>query len=242
MNHDIFAGHWKQMRGTLKSWWGKLSDDDFEWIEGQKDKLIGLVQEKYGFTRGQAREEVDRRFNEYDDKDSTASVRDMTAKVYELGKTAASKARGAVTALAMNLQRRGLPYEKTNWRLWLQTSTHLFANTRSHCYSLESAWATYFSAREMTSRLLKKTHMLRCAQSPRYNVLIKYASARRFFARLASEIFLSSLRTEFFSNLLGIRRLRIKSRTAHDLTVPENSIAMQQKWGSHAQTNDQLRC
>jgi hypothetical protein len=53
-----------------------------------------------------------------------------------------------------------------------------------------------------TSRLLKKTHMLRCAQSSRSNVLIKYASARRFFARLASEIFLSSLETEFFSNVL----------------------------------------
>ena len=39
MNHDIFAGQWKQMRGTLKSWWGKLSDDDFEWIGEQKDKL-----------------------------------------------------------------------------------------------------------------------------------------------------------------------------------------------------------
>jgi uncharacterized protein YjbJ (UPF0337 family) len=100
MNHNIFAGQWKQMRSTLKSWWGKLSDDDFEWIEGQKDRLIGLVQEKYGYTPDQAREEVDRRFNEYDDKDSTASVRDMTAKVFELGKTAASKARGAVTALA----------------------------------------------------------------------------------------------------------------------------------------------
>jgi len=43
MNYDIFAGQWKQMRGTLKSWWGKLSDDDFEWIAGQKDKLIGLA-------------------------------------------------------------------------------------------------------------------------------------------------------------------------------------------------------
>ena len=86
MNHDIFAGQWKQMRGTLKSWWGKLSDDDFEWIEGQKNKLIGLVQEKYGYTRDQAREEVDRRFNEYDDKDSSASVRDMTAKVTSLPK------------------------------------------------------------------------------------------------------------------------------------------------------------
>src|SRR3989442_6532556 len=52
------------------------------------------------------------------------------------------------------------------------------------------------------SRLLKKTHMLRCAQSPRSNVLVKYASARRFFARLASEIFLSSLQ-EFSCLLLG---------------------------------------
>jgi uncharacterized protein YjbJ (UPF0337 family) len=99
-NHDIFAGQWKQMRGTLKSWWGKLSDDDFEWIEGQKNKLIDLVQEKYGYTRDQAREEVDRRFNEYDDKDSTASVRELKAKVYELAETAASKARGVVTSLA----------------------------------------------------------------------------------------------------------------------------------------------
>jgi hypothetical protein len=42
--------------------------------------------------------------------------------------------------------------------------------------------------------LPKKTHMLRCAQSPRYDVLPKYAFARQFFARLASEIFLRSLR------------------------------------------------
>jgi uncharacterized protein YjbJ (UPF0337 family) len=100
MNHNIFAEQWKQMRVRLKSWWGKLTDDDFESIEGQKNKLIGLVEEKYGYTRDQAREEVDRRFNEYGDKDRIARVRDMTAKVYELGETAANKARGAVTALA----------------------------------------------------------------------------------------------------------------------------------------------
>jgi hypothetical protein len=45
--------------------------------------------------------------------------------------------------------------------------------------------------------------MLRCAQSARYNVLVKYACARRFFARLASEIFLSSLQTVLFTNLLA---------------------------------------
>ena len=100
MNHDIFAGQWKQMRGTLKSWWAKLSDDDFEWIEGQKDKLIGLVQEKYGYTRDQAEDEVDRRFNEYGEKERTATFQDIKARVYELGETAANKARGAVTTLA----------------------------------------------------------------------------------------------------------------------------------------------
>jgi hypothetical protein len=53
-----------------------------------------------------------------------------------------------------------------------------------------------------TGKPLKKPHMLRCAQSPHYNVLVKYASAPRFFARLASEFFLSSLQTEFFNSLL----------------------------------------
>ena len=68
MNEDIFAGQWKEMRGQLKSWWGKLTDDDFEWIGGQKDKLIGLIQERYGYTRDQARDEIERRFDEYSNK------------------------------------------------------------------------------------------------------------------------------------------------------------------------------
>jgi len=46
------------------------------------------------------------------------------------------------------------------------------------------------------------------------NVPAKYASARRFFARLASEIFLTSLQTAFFNNLLGIgpRLERLRGR------------------------------
>ena len=68
MNEDIFTGQWKEMRGALRSWWGKLTDDDFEWIGGQKDKLIGMIQEKYGYTRDQARDEMERRFDEYMNK------------------------------------------------------------------------------------------------------------------------------------------------------------------------------
>ena len=67
MNQDVFAGQWKQMRGELKSWWGKLADDDFDRIGGQKDKLIGVIQEKYGYAREKAQQEVEGRLQEYGD-------------------------------------------------------------------------------------------------------------------------------------------------------------------------------
>lgn len=65
MNQDVFEGRWRQMRGTLKSWWGKLTDDDLDRIGGQKDKLIGWVQEKYGYTRDKAQQEVEQHLREY---------------------------------------------------------------------------------------------------------------------------------------------------------------------------------
>jgi uncharacterized protein YjbJ (UPF0337 family) len=75
MNNDVFAGQWRQMRGSLKSWWGMLSDDDFERVGGEKDKLVGLVQERYGQTREEAEREVDRRLSEYDASGMAANLK-----------------------------------------------------------------------------------------------------------------------------------------------------------------------
>jgi len=61
MNNDIFEGKWKQMRGKAKVWWGKLTDDDLDKVKGNYDKLVGLLQEKYGYTREQAEEEWEKR-------------------------------------------------------------------------------------------------------------------------------------------------------------------------------------
>jgi uncharacterized protein YjbJ (UPF0337 family) len=82
MNEDVFAGQWKRMRGELKSWWGKLADDDLDRIGGQKDKLIGLVQEKYGYGRDHAEQEVERRFKEFGDK-TGGVVANITNKANE---------------------------------------------------------------------------------------------------------------------------------------------------------------
>ena len=38
MNSDILEGQWKQLKGTIKDKWGKLTDDDLDRIEGNYDK------------------------------------------------------------------------------------------------------------------------------------------------------------------------------------------------------------
>lgn len=110
MNQDISAGQWKQMRGTLKSWWGKLSDDDFDWIGGEKDKLIGLIQEKYGQSWDQAQQEVERRMKEYGEKmpDAGAAVAGIAAKAQELGAKARSKASELAETASSYLQEKNV--------------------------------------------------------------------------------------------------------------------------------------
>ena len=66
MNNDVLKGKWKQIRGEAKAWWGKLTDDDLERVAGKFDVLAGLLQEKYGYTRAHAIEEIDKRVTEYE--------------------------------------------------------------------------------------------------------------------------------------------------------------------------------
>ena len=64
MNQDIFEGKWKEMRGQIKEWWGKLTDDDLEQAAGNVEQIVGLLQQKYGYTRQRAEEEFNRRIKE----------------------------------------------------------------------------------------------------------------------------------------------------------------------------------
>ena len=67
MNKDIAEGKWKQLRGGAKAWWGKLTDDDFDRAAGKFDVLAGLLQEKYGYSREAAADEIDKRVTEFED-------------------------------------------------------------------------------------------------------------------------------------------------------------------------------
>lgn len=60
------SGKWTQFVGSARETWGELSDDDLEKVRGNREKLIGSVQERYGITRDEAAQQVDSWMNEND--------------------------------------------------------------------------------------------------------------------------------------------------------------------------------
>lgn len=62
-NSDQIKGKWKQQIGAAKIAWGKLTEDELLKVEGQQQKLAGLVQERYGITRDEAEKQVQRFFD-----------------------------------------------------------------------------------------------------------------------------------------------------------------------------------
>jgi uncharacterized protein YjbJ (UPF0337 family) len=59
MNWNRVEGKWKQVKGSAKERWGKLTDDDLDRISGQRDQLIGSIQERYGIAKDEAQRQVD---------------------------------------------------------------------------------------------------------------------------------------------------------------------------------------
>ena len=59
MNWDIVEGKWTQFKGDVKKQWDKLTDDELDVIAGNRDKLVGKIQESYGVSRDNADKQVD---------------------------------------------------------------------------------------------------------------------------------------------------------------------------------------
>lgn len=59
MNWDQIEGKWKELKGQAKVKWGKLTDDELDMAEGQRDQLVGKLQQKYGIAKEEAERQLD---------------------------------------------------------------------------------------------------------------------------------------------------------------------------------------
>ena len=58
MDRNELAGHWDLLRKEAGLIWANLTDDDLDYIEGDPDRLIECVQDRYGYDRVLAQHEV----------------------------------------------------------------------------------------------------------------------------------------------------------------------------------------
>lgn len=59
MDANILKGKWLQLKGSIREKWGQLTDDDVDRVGGSVERLVGVIQEKYGYQKQQAENEVD---------------------------------------------------------------------------------------------------------------------------------------------------------------------------------------
>lgn len=58
MNWDQVSGNWTQIKGKVRAKWGDLTDDDLARAEGNREQLVGRIQERYGLARDVAEKQV----------------------------------------------------------------------------------------------------------------------------------------------------------------------------------------
>jgi uncharacterized protein YjbJ (UPF0337 family) len=80
MNWDQLQGKWKQVKGSVKTRWGKLTDDDLDVIGGQKDQLVGKIQERYGIQKEEAHRQVEDWNSTLDEENDQARDRSQQRK------------------------------------------------------------------------------------------------------------------------------------------------------------------
>ena len=59
MDANILKGKWMQIKGSVREKWGQLTDDDVDQVSGSAERLVGVIQERYGYAKQRAEDEVD---------------------------------------------------------------------------------------------------------------------------------------------------------------------------------------
>jgi len=62
MNWDDLRAKWMTVKGSAKQKWAKFSDDDLDYIDGTRDRLVGRLQQKYGLTQEEAERQAEEWF------------------------------------------------------------------------------------------------------------------------------------------------------------------------------------
>ena len=94
MNWSTMQGNWNETKGKVKTKWGRLTDDDLMQVEGNKDRLVGVIQQKYGIARDKAEQQLEEFMS--GSEGLIAKAKEGVADVMEKGKEYVEKGKEVV--------------------------------------------------------------------------------------------------------------------------------------------------
>jgi len=89
MNWTNLQGNWNELKGKVKTKFGRLTDDDLTQAEGHKDRLVGMIQQKYGIAKDKAEQQLEEFLSAGESWISKA--KDGAQEVVERGREAVEK-------------------------------------------------------------------------------------------------------------------------------------------------------
>jgi uncharacterized protein YjbJ (UPF0337 family) len=124
MNEDILKGKWQEIKGEFTEKWGKLTDNDLYKIKGKGEKLLGLLQKKYGYIRDKA---------ELEYKDSV-EVAEIVSSIHEI----VTKREDMMSTALIAIARYGQPLliKKQESQVTTKEEKHGYNTTRYFDYRL----------------------------------------------------------------------------------------------------------
>lgn len=57
---DMLRAQWPQLRAYARQWWGELTEDDLDEVQGRRHLLVEAIQKRYGRSREEAEAEINR--------------------------------------------------------------------------------------------------------------------------------------------------------------------------------------
>lgn len=64
VNSQTLEGHWNEIRGAVLEEWAQITDDDLQKVQGNAERLVGVIQQKAGVSREKVEAFLDRAVDE----------------------------------------------------------------------------------------------------------------------------------------------------------------------------------
>lgn len=65
---DELLIHWKRLRYEAQILWQHCTPDEFDAVDGRRENLVRLLEQRYGFARKHAEREIDTLIAEFEDR------------------------------------------------------------------------------------------------------------------------------------------------------------------------------